>query len=108
MDDKKMPKPTRVDDDTVEFLGIRFVSVPAEPPSPEVVAKPAQKANVKIDLRGEGGNVYAVIASCLVAAKQSSYTAEQINAFKEEATRTDYEDVLKTCDEWFNVRWLGR
>lgn len=93
-------KPTRIDENTVDFLGIKFVSTPA-PPKPPPTAKPEQLAKVK--LVGTDGNAYALLGECIQAGRRAGYTPEQIKAFKDEATSGNYSHLVATCTDWFEV-----
>jgi hypothetical protein len=93
-------KPKRIDENTVDFLGIRFVGTPA-PPKPVPVTKPEQLAEVR--LIGEDGNVYNLIGLCLEAGRRAGYTSEQLKCFKQEAMSGDYDHALQTCMSWFEV-----
>ena len=93
-------QPKRIDKSTVEFLGISFVATPA-PPKHEPVAKPVKLA--RVSLTAVDGNAYMLIGTCLRAGKKAGYTAEQLIAFKKQATSGNYGNVLRTCCEWFEV-----
>jgi hypothetical protein len=98
-------KPKRINDTTVEFLGITFVETPKVPESEktwERVAKPAKLAKVK--LTGVDGNAFSLIAVCVEAARKAKYTPEQIQAFKDECFKGDNGYALNTCVKWFEVR----
>jgi hypothetical protein len=64
--------------------------------------KPEKKARVK--LVGEDGNAFAILGRCVAAGKKAKYTPEQLKAFKDDATSGDYNHLLATCCEWFEVR----
>ena len=93
-------QPKRINDTTIEFLGINFVTTPAPAPAP-TVAKPAKLAKVK--LIGEDGNAFMLLGLCKRAGQKAGYTAEQLAAFQKEATSGDYDNLLRTCMDWFEV-----
>jgi hypothetical protein len=66
------------------------------------VAKPAKLAKVK--LVGEDGNAFSILGRCKEAARKAKYTPEQIKAWQTEAMSGDYNHLLATCCEWFDVR----
>jgi hypothetical protein len=65
------------------------------------VAKPEKLAKVK--LVGNDGNAFAILGRCREAARKAKYTPEQVNAWMKEATSGDYDHLLATCCEWFEV-----
>lgn len=65
------------------------------------VEKPAIKAPVQ--LVGVDGNAFMLIAVCRRAARKAKYTPEQIEAFCQEAMSGDYDHVIQTCTDWFEV-----
>ena len=66
------------------------------------VAKPAKLAKVK--LTGVDGNAFMLLGVCRKAARNAKYSNEQIEAFLAEAMAGDYDHLLVTCCEWFEVR----
>lgn len=68
----------------------------------ETVAIPTKRAKVK--LTGTDGNAFALIGLCVKAAKKAGYTAEQIQAFKDECFYGNNGYALNTCVKWFEVR----
>ena len=53
--------------------------------------------DVVVQLVGEDGNAFAIIARCVQAARRGGLAPEQIEAFKTEAAGGDYEHLLQTC-----------
>ena len=58
--------------------------------------------NITIDLVGEDGNAFAIMARCTQALKQNGLS-DQVQAFRSEATSGDYNNVLMTVLSWFSV-----
>lgn len=67
-----------------------------------VVEKPEKLAKVK--LIGTDGNSFALLGLCVRAGRKAKYTNDQIKAFREDATAGDYDHLLSTCSEWFDVQ----
>jgi hypothetical protein len=66
------------------------------------VQKPAKLAKVK--LIGNDGNAFAILAACLSAGRKAGYSPEQLSAFQKQATSGNYDNLLATCCDWFEVR----
>jgi len=60
-------------------------------------------SNVKVTLVGEDGNAFAILGRCRNAAKKAGIPSEKIADFMSEATSGDYDHLLRTCMEWFDV-----
>lgn len=67
-----------------------------------IVAKPEKLAKVK--LTGTDGNAFALLGRCKEAGRKAGYTSEQLKAFMKEAMAGDYDHLLATCCDWFEVR----
>jgi hypothetical protein len=57
----------------------------------------------EVKLIGEDGNAFAIIGRCRRAAKKAGWTEEQIERFTTEATSGDYDHLLQTVMEYFDV-----
>ena len=57
----------------------------------------------ELRLIGEDGNAFFVIGKALREAKRAGWSVEKIEAFKKEAMSGDYDHVLQTCMEHFEV-----
>ena len=66
------------------------------------VSKPEKLAKVK--LTGKDGNAFNLLGLCRAAGKKAGYTPEQLTAFTNEAMSGDYDNLLATCCQWFEVR----
>ena len=61
--------------------------------------------DVKVQLTGNDGNAYSIMASCRMAmrrAKVPNYT-EEWQRYVDEATSGDYDHLLQTTMRWFDV-----
>lgn len=57
-----------------------------------------------IKLVGTDGNAFAVIGLCRRAAKDAGWSGEQISEFINVATSGDYNHLLATAIEYFDVK----
>jgi len=57
----------------------------------------------KLKLVGEDGNAFFILGKAFRAARQAGWTEDKIEAFKKEATSGDYDKLLVTCMEYFDV-----
>jgi hypothetical protein len=55
----------------------------------------------KIKLVGEDGNAYAILGRAHRSLKNAGATPEQIEEFMKEAQSSDYDNLLRTCMDWF-------
>ena len=58
---------------------------------------------VQVQLIGEDGNAFALIGRCVKAARRGDVPREEIDLFKREAMSGDYDHLLQTCMEWWDV-----
>jgi hypothetical protein len=58
---------------------------------------------VQVQLVGTDGNAYALLGVCKNAASKAGLTKDQINEFLKEAMAGDYDHLLNTCMEYFEV-----
>ena len=58
---------------------------------------------VKVQLTGKDGNAFFVLGACTKAAKRAGIDRGEIEKFKSEAVSGDYNNLLRTCMEWFDV-----
>ncbi len=52
---------------------------------------------------GHDGNAFAILAAARKAARRAGWTDEQIAAMTEKATSGDYDDLLRTMMDYFDV-----
>ena len=58
--------------------------------------------NINIELVGEDGNAFSILGRCTRALKRNGLN-DQVEAFREQATSGDYDNVLRTVMAWFSV-----
>ncbi len=59
--------------------------------------------NIKVQLVGQDGNAFAILGNCLAAMRRAELPQEERDKFQKEATSGDYDHLLITCMEWFEV-----
>ena len=65
----------------------------SEPKYPEITVR----------LVGENGNAFYILGKCLSAMSLANIPKEEQDEFYHQATASDYNHLLITCMEWFNV-----
>ncbi len=58
---------------------------------------------ITVQLVGKDGNAFNILGICRRAMKRAHLPESEIEAFTTEATSSDYNHLLITCTEWFNV-----
>ena len=56
-----------------------------------------------VELLGKDGNAYAVLGRCKQAAKKAGWSEEEIKEFVSEAMKGDYNYLLATCMDHFDI-----
>ena len=59
--------------------------------------------DITVELVGKDGNAFNILGICRRAMKRAHLPESEIEAFTQEATSSDYNHLLITCTEWFNV-----
>ncbi len=59
--------------------------------------------DITVELVGQNGNAFNILGICLRAMRQAGLSQEERDAFQKEATSGDYNHLLITCIEWFDV-----
>ena len=59
--------------------------------------------DITVQLTGKDGNAFNILGICLQAIRQTGLSQEEHNAFYAEATSGNYDRLLATCMEWFEV-----
>lgn len=57
--------------------------------------------DIHVQLSGEDGNAFSIMARARRAARRAGVPKEDIERFTEEATSGDYDNVLQTVIRWF-------
>ena len=58
---------------------------------------------VKVELVGTNSNAFAILGACSKAAKRAGLSKEEIDEFMAETKSGDYDHLLQTCMEYFDV-----
>ncbi len=61
------------------------------------------KTGLEIKLSGEDGNAFFIIGRGIGVLRRAGYSPETIKEFIGEATSSDYDHVIQTMMEWFDV-----
>ncbi len=59
--------------------------------------------NITVKLIGEDGNAFSIIGKCLRTMRRAGLSQEEQDAFQAEAMSENYDHLLTTCMEWFDV-----
>lgn len=57
----------------------------------------------KLKLAGTDGNAFALLAAALRAAKKAGWTTEQLAEFRTDATKGDYDHLLRVLQTYFDA-----
>jgi hypothetical protein len=57
----------------------------------------------KVKLVGRDGNAFAIMGACQAAARKAGWTKEQIKAVLDQMMAGDYDNLLRTACEHFDV-----
>ena len=58
---------------------------------------------ITVNLVGENGNTFYILGKCLSAMRRANISKEEQDEFYRQATASDYNHLVITCMEWFNV-----
>ena len=59
--------------------------------------------DITVTLSGKDGNAFAVQNRCREAARSAGLSAGETTAFMDEAMAGDYDDLLQTAMNWFDI-----
>ena len=65
--------------------------------------KEVKYPDITVELVGKDGNAFNILGICRRAMKHARLSETEINEFTKEATSGDYNHLLATCTEYFNV-----
>ncbi len=65
--------------------------------------KEVKHPEIHVQLVGQDGNAFAIIGRCLSSMRQAGLSKEERDEFQKEATSGNYNHLLITCMEWFDV-----
>ena len=60
--------------------------------------------DITVELVGQNGNAFNILGICLRAMRRAGLSKEEQDAFQAEATSGNYDHLLATCMEWFDVK----
>lgn len=60
--------------------------------------------NIKVKLTGQNGNAFNLMGICQHAARENGVPEEEIKEFIRQCKSGDYDNLIRTCHEWFKVR----
>jgi hypothetical protein len=58
---------------------------------------------ITVRLVGENGNAFYILGKCLLAMSLANIPKEEQDEFYRQATAGDYNHLLITCLEWFDI-----
>lgn len=67
------------------------------------MARPDTLPHIEVELLGHDGNAFAIIGRCTKAMRRAGVDKATIDAFTKEAMSGDYDHLLATAMEWFDV-----
>jgi hypothetical protein len=61
------------------------------------------KYNIEVQLSGNDGNAFAIMAAVRRALKTAGATPEELSQYQEESMSGDYDHLLRVAMEWVEV-----
>jgi hypothetical protein len=61
------------------------------------------KYNVEVQLSGNDGNAFAIMAQVKHALKRAGATPEELSQYQEESMSGDYDNLLRVAHDWVQV-----
>ncbi len=59
--------------------------------------------DITVELIGQNGNAFSILGICLRAMERAGLSKQERDEFYKEATSGNYDHLLMTCMEWFEV-----
>ena len=59
--------------------------------------------NITVNLVGNDGNAMTILGQCTRTARLNGVPQDEIDTFFNEATSGNYDHLLQTCMQWFDV-----
>lgn len=59
--------------------------------------------NITVQLTGKDSNAFNILGICLQAMRKAGLPQEERDKFQKEATSSNYDHLLATCMDWFDV-----
>jgi hypothetical protein len=63
----------------------------------------ARYPHIEVELIGQNGNAFVIIAAVSRALRKHKVPAEEVTEFREEAMSGDYNHLLQTAMDWVEV-----
>ena len=60
-------------------------------------------SHITITLTEHDANAFSILGACTNAARRARLPQEEIDTFYLEATSGDYNHLIQTCMQWFNI-----
>jgi len=61
------------------------------------------KYDVDVQLTGNDGNAFAIMASVSSALRDAGATKEELSQYRQESMSGDYNNLLRVAGDWVNV-----
>lgn len=58
---------------------------------------------IHVQLVGLDGNAFVILGRCFDAMRKAGLSKEERDSFRKEATSGNYDHLLATCFEWFDI-----
>ena len=62
-----------------------------------------ERPRPRVKLVGRDGNAFAIIGACMRAARAAAWSEDDLAGFRAEATEGDYDHLLATVMQFFDV-----
>ena len=59
--------------------------------------------DIYVPMAGEDGNAFAILGRCQRIMRREGFSKETIEVFMEEAKAGDYDHLIATVGEWFDI-----
>ncbi|PHJ80057.1 hypothetical protein VF14_18245 [Nostoc linckia z18] len=60
--------------------------------------------DITVKLSGTDGNAFSIIGNCCRAARKAGLSKQEIQAFMDDASKSDYHNVIRVAMRWFNCQ----
>ena len=61
------------------------------------------KYDIDVQLSGNDGNAFAIIAAVRSALKEAGASTEELTQYSQESMSGDYDNLLRVASQWVNV-----
>ena len=73
------------------------------PNSTRIERNKMPKYNIEVQLTGNDGNAFAVMAQVTKALRNAGATPEELSQYQQESMSGDYDNLLRVAMEWVEV-----